>query len=263
MRRTVVRVGRGRCLALVAAVVVLLAGCDVGVTDGATEVGGSSVRLTGRAHSDDGGDIAAWFEYGPTAELGSATPEQLLTVAAGTKTPVTAVVTGLAEGTTYHYRTCVRTVTATKAICGATATVTTWAGQDTVVGVATGDAIPELGYVVGIDVEVRSGDGDGDGPAGRISTSPGLAYFRWPDFGPVTCVRVEGSEATIALMAERPNGNPAEPVLVHVSDGGPGGADAYGRALLPGPLDTCPDPASSGIALMPLTDGDVIVHDGA
>ena len=155
------------------AVAVLVTACEAGVTRPASEVGGSSVKLHGEAYSRDGGTVAYWFEYGPTAALGSSTPVGTVTAQPEASPAVEAVVTGLAEGTTYHYRTCARPAAATSGgLCGATSTVTTQADRDTVTGrgiVVVGD----LGYAFGTVADVSVG-ADGE-PAGRISTSPGFA----------------------------------------------------------------------------------------
>jgi hypothetical protein len=72
------------------------------VTGVATNVGPNSATLNATVNPN-GSATSAWFEYGTTTGYGLATPQQ--GVGSGTSaSPVSAVVTGLACGTSYHFR---------------------------------------------------------------------------------------------------------------------------------------------------------------
>jgi hypothetical protein len=71
------------------------------VSGDAQDVGSTSVTLTGTVTGPPGTEYR--FDYGTTLEYGQMTPVGTLS-SGGTDQPVTASVTGLMPGTTYHYR---------------------------------------------------------------------------------------------------------------------------------------------------------------
>lgn len=74
-----------------------------GATGPATQIGSGSARLN--ASVDSGGQPATYrFEYGPTAAYGFSTPDAPLPREGAARQPVSTVVSGLADGTEYHYR---------------------------------------------------------------------------------------------------------------------------------------------------------------
>ena len=240
----------------------LLVACGAGVTEPATYVGGASAQLNGRAYNAKGGPTTWWFEYGTTATYGSETPRGTIEVVAESSQPVSETITGLAEGTTYHYRACALDDEG-HGICGADATVTTHQGQDTVSGLAITAEAPEPIYVAsGGAIDARSGSG-GTAASGWVIASPGSYTFRFADQGPVTCVRAEGNAATVGFVAEYEQfGVPDIPRLVVVVDGGPGaGGDRYGVQTVSEPVTDCPDPATLINSTSPVIRGDVVVHD--
>ena len=103
-RITGVACGATHCLALVAqplpATVTTLA---------ATEVGDATAALNGEVNAN-GSTAAVSFEYGLTTAYGSSVAATLGTVTGTTSTPVSAAISGLLPGTTYHFR-AVATVT--------------------------------------------------------------------------------------------------------------------------------------------------------
>lgn len=235
-----------------AAVVVaasVLAACDVATTGGATMVTDVSATLAGQVKVKTAGPSEVWFEYGPTTDYGSQTSAQTVTTAADGNTGYfTAEVDGLTEGTTVHYRACARDEEGV-GLCGADATLTTTEGRDSVVGLGVVDEIPSLGYVRGANLDVRA-DADGGSPEGTVSTSPGSFYFRIPDEGPITCVRVEGNRAVVGFVADATEYDPTIPleyVVVMLEDNGATG-DRMRTEGAAGPVTTCPaaDPAAPG-----------------
>jgi hypothetical protein len=72
------------------------------ITGVASAVGRNTVTLTGTVVSQSEA-TSAYFEYGPTTAYGLQTPAQTVTASA-TPTAVAYAVTGLAPGTTFHYR---------------------------------------------------------------------------------------------------------------------------------------------------------------
>ena len=259
-------VRRWRAIGAVSAGLLLLAGCDYGDTRGADRVGDTTARLEGYVHTDSAETVTWWFEYGPTPGLGSTTPERSFTTtqAEGGGGSVYATVTGLAEGTTHHYRHCVRNGNGA-VVCGAPKTVTTTAGRDSVVGLGIASEIPELGYHLGASVDASSAP-DGSSPEGQASRSPGTHFFRIPDSGEVTCLRVEGNRAAVGFVADWTMYDPSlplVPLVLHIEDNGTAG-DRFAVAAVVDPPTTCPDPdvlldASPGNTVL-IGDG-FVVHD--
>lgn len=243
--------------------VLVLAACDFGETRDATYVGDTSARLEGYVHTEEGDTVRSWFEYGPTWDLGSSTPERWYTPP-GTALggPVEVVVTGLDEGTTYYYRHCVRGADA--AICGTRLSFTTTAGRDSVLGLGISQEIPALGYHVGANLDVSSAP-DGSNAEGYASRSPGAIYFRVPDQGEVTCLRVDGNRAAVGFLADYTDydpGLPLVPVVVYVEDNGASG-DRFTVDLPAEAPTTCPDPDATldSVAGETVIRGGFVVHD--
>jgi hypothetical protein len=255
---------RFRSLGAVAVAAALLAACDFGDTRDAVFVGDTSARLEGLVHTDSAEDVLWWFEYGPTAELGEATPQRGHTSSQAGAVEVAAVVTGLDEATTYHYRLCVLNEQS-GGVCGAQRQFTTTAGTDSVLGIGVTDSIPELGFFVGAVVEATS-EPDGTSPAGHASRSPGEHHFRVPDEGPVTCLRVQGNRATVGFTADYSEYDPTLPpvhVVLHIEDNG-AIDDRFESVVVAAPTTTCPLPDATLIdeANRVVSDGDAwVVHD--
>jgi hypothetical protein len=74
----------------------------VATTTAATAITASSAQLNGSVNPSNG-PTAYWFQYGLTTNYGSATPISQLSIVSGFKN-VSAVVTGLAQLTDYHYQ---------------------------------------------------------------------------------------------------------------------------------------------------------------
>ncbi len=73
------------------------------VTTAATSITGNSASLNGTVNAS-GASTAVTFEYGLTTSYGTTVPGVPATVTGNTVTPVTAAITGLTNGTTYHFR---------------------------------------------------------------------------------------------------------------------------------------------------------------
>jgi hypothetical protein len=211
----------------------LLAGCGMGRTGAAVDVGHASAVLTGEADRTEPGAITSWFEYGETTAYGSTTPVQSATVS--TWTPVEAVVAGLEPTTTYHYRLCVDDDQG-EGSCGADQTFTTTAA-DTVTGNALYRDPDNPWYAFGLVLDVRS-DPDGEHPAGTVGIylpdPGGLRSFQ------PTCVRVEGTRAAVGydgLLWDGISGG----AVVYV---GSGLGQSYAFARVAEAPTTCPDPTS-------------------
>jgi hypothetical protein len=250
------------------AAAVLVAGCDYGATTSATHVADTSAQFEGLLHNDSSGSLTYWFEYGLTPEMGSRTPNRSMSFASPGARPVSGMVLGLDEGTTYHYRLCARNPDG-GGLCGAPVSFTTTAGRDSVQGLGISVEMPEIGYHVGTLIDASSLP-DGTDVQGHASTSPGSAYFRIPDEGPVTCLRVDGNRASIGFLADMSEWDPTLPplnVIVHVQDGGPMN-DLFIVSQVDVEPTTCPDPdiafdAEPSLPNLPqpVTRGDLVVHD--
>jgi hypothetical protein len=255
-----------RRLGAVAVLALLLAACDYGTTAPPTHVADTSAVLEGTLHTDDAGStVTWWFEYGPTTALGTTTPERSGTFyPGGTNLPVQATVTGLDEGTTLHYRSCVRNA-AGGGICGAIQSFTTTTGRDSVQGLGITEQIPMLGYALGAYADA-SAEADGSSPEGIASRSPGTYYFRIADEGPVVCLRVEGNRAAVGYLADWTIIDPTlplVPIVLHIEDNGPTG-DRYAVDVVDESPTTCPDPDDllDAVAGNPVLIGDgFVVHD--
>ena len=232
-----------------------------------------SARLTGLVHNTITGPTQYWFEYGTTTSYESSTPHRSVNVTDAARSyPVQETVLGLLEGTEYHSRLCARDANG-HGVCGNDSTFTTTTGRDSVTGTGTVFAIPQIGYALGASLDVNSA-ADGSNATGGATNAPGSFYFKIPDSGPVTCLRVDGNRATIGFVAQPPGiGEPPEtqpiPKLVFVEDNGTTG-DRYGSRSVNEPATTCPaavdadfHPFVVGDQSIPpiITSGDFAVHD--
>jgi hypothetical protein len=248
-------------LAVVAAATAGLTSCKFGVTEPASRVHDTSAVLNGRAYSEEAGTTRWWFEYGPTPALGSSTPEVQTHVNAGSAVPVSSLVDGLNEGTTYYYRTCAGPVGGS-ANCATTYQLTTGTGRDSVTGTGIVEEIPQLGYVKGVYTDVSS-DPSGGLIDGMVQAMPGVAYFRVPDEGPITCMRVVGNQAVIGFIADATEYDPEIPLvprIIFVEDNGATG-DRVSTTTIGAPVDVCPEPSEYAATGQVTTRGNIVVHD--
>lgn len=145
--------------------------------------------------------------------------------------------------TTYWYRFCIENSDG-RGLCGAAGSFSTREPGDSVEGQAGIEPFPPLGGGRELSVSARS-TADGSDPTGWISRSPGSSFFRLPDSGSVTCMRVTGNRAAIGFAATdyTGSGQPDVPQVVFVEDNGPSG-DRFGHQIVDeAPLE-CPDPTT-------------------
>jgi hypothetical protein len=259
----------------VVALVVVLAACGWGETKPVRNVTDQAAQLTGSVHNTVTGPTSYWFEYGKTTGYGSSTPHRSLNVADVDKGyPVSEPVIGLDEGTTYHSKLCA-TGADGKGICGGDQTFATTQGRDSVTGNGYVIVIPQIGYAIGAELSGVSSSSGGANPVGDAKTGPGSYYFKIPDQGPVTCLRVDGNRAAIGFMVQPPDGiAPPDaqpfPKLIFIEDNGPTG-DRFGVGSVADPT-TCPAATDAsftsfnvGGQMIPpvITSGDFVVHDHA
>lgn len=210
------------------------------------------------------GSTRYWFEYGPTGAYGSSTTPAARWLRSRVGSPVTAVVDGLEPDTEYHYRLCGEDAEGVGG-CGADRTVRTTPTVDSVLGSAVHRSIvPELGAVEAASVHAASAS-DGTAPTGRASTMPGSDYFRYPDSGPVTCLRVDGNRATVGFEvindAAPPPPEPPRYRLIVVEDNGPTG-DRVLHQPFEGDPTACPAPTAELRGDRdPVEQGNFTVHD--
>jgi glucose/arabinose dehydrogenase len=121
-----VQASRAQWAAVVIAVAAGLALSGCAVTQTATSVTESGATLGGVVHPQ-GAPTTWWFEYGPTTAYGSETAHEDAGSGAGW-VPVSKRVTGLAAGTTYHFRACEIGGTRSRH-CGEDRTFTTASGR--------------------------------------------------------------------------------------------------------------------------------------
>jgi hypothetical protein len=269
------RVLGGTGIAAVAAVgAVALSSCAAGTTTAATHVTDVDATLQGTVTDTVVESADWWFEWGTTTDYGQSTPHHTMSIPfAGQAFSVAEDLHGLAPGTTYHDRVCTRGADG-GGVCGADQAFTTSSGRDSVTG--TGIVLDlGFGYVIGADVYATSGD-DGAGPvAGDGSVSPGTTYFKIPDEGTVTCLRVAGNRAAVGLMITPPDLGQGDltpfPRLVFIEDNGPTG-DRLGFGTIAAPATDCPVPTADDFPGFPLggqvvppqvTSGDFSVHDAS
>lgn len=251
-------------LAAVTLAVMSLVGCQRGEVAGVTGISDVSATLHGTVHSDDP-TPTYWFEYDPSPEVvdgtlrfESSSPRNRWGCCGPMLTASTNV-TGLEPETTYWYRLCIENGDGL-GMCGAAGSFTTREPGDSVEGEIGIPVIPELGYGFGVTVSARSA-ADGSDPTGQVSRTPGSYYFRWPDNGTVTCMRVVGNRASIGFVATDyiGHGEPDVAQVVFVEDNGPSG-DRFGHQIVDeAPLE-CPDPTTFE-DLSTATVGDLTVVD--
>jgi alpha-tubulin suppressor-like RCC1 family protein len=111
-------------VALLAAAV-LLSGCAVAHTTGSSAVEGTRATLEGNVFAANAGSDDYWFEYGSTTDYGEATGHRSITLAANEARDVSATVSGLETGTTYHFRACAQGPEQEQPACGEDRTLRT------------------------------------------------------------------------------------------------------------------------------------------
>jgi lysophospholipase L1-like esterase len=100
-----------RLLSLLAALAILAAGCSIGQPSPATDVTDNSATLNASISSNQEGEVTYWFEYGTDTNYGTVTPDRTIDFPEGHTSnddamDVSEAISGLAPGTTYHYRVC-------------------------------------------------------------------------------------------------------------------------------------------------------------
>jgi hypothetical protein len=226
-------------------VALLFAACGFGVTTAATNIDATSATLTGDVRNTVAAPTDYWFEWGTTTSYGSTTPTGSVNVVDFTQPyPVTADLSGLVSGTTYHYRLCV--LDAQGGVCGNDRAFTASPG-DSVSGFGLVYSIPGLGASLGADVSAASA-ADGSNPTGQAISTPGSWFFRIADRGPVTCLNVSGNRAAVGFMALAPDiGEPDPtpfPILFFIEDNGPTG-DRFSFGTIAAPATDCPVPTNA------------------
>ncbi|MEZ5157014.1 MAG: aryl-sulfate sulfotransferase [Solirubrobacterales bacterium] len=104
---------KGSCRPLMAIVLLtlaamLLGSCAWGVTQSADEVGATKATLNGIVADLQDGTATYWFEYGPTKNYGSQTPDRTIEIADRNGHPVSEDIDGLKPDIAYHYRLCAK-----------------------------------------------------------------------------------------------------------------------------------------------------------
>jgi len=259
---------RGLVGLVVAGVVVAsLAGCEYGEASGVSDVTDISARLHGTVHSTDPLP-EYWFEYDSAPEVvegvglvfDSSTPHGEW-ACCGPMETASDVATGLTPDTTYQYRFCIRTEDGRGQCGGAASFRTKPDDRDVVSGSISVPIVPELGSYVGVSASVRA-EPDGSDPVGRVSRVPGTYYFRYPDSGDATCLRILGNRVAIGFVGEYQEvaGQPDIPQVVFIEDNGVGG-DRFGHQILDSaPLD-CPDPSTTPVTWTTAVQGDITLTD--
>ncbi len=252
--------------AAVVVVAALSAGCGVGETLSATRATDVGATLTGNVRNTEDGLTRYRFEYGPTEAYGSTTPWRS-TEMPGAFKYVSDVAGGLAHGTLYHYRLCAQDEFG-RGACGKHQTLATTDGLDSVVGEGVLLDLGITNYAAALDAHSGSG---GAAPRGSAWILPGSLVPRVADSGVVTCLRVEGTRATVGFDITPISGDdPSGGALVFVKDNG-ADPDYMTHTTVATPPTTCPAatddrflfPAPPGVppAFLPLASGDFQVHD--
>ena len=97
-----------RYAAAVALLALAFAGCAIGTPGAPTGVSGTGATLHARVLSTVDGPTTAWFSYGEGTDPAawSDTDQQTVDVTSRDSYPVSAPITGLTPGATYHWRVC-------------------------------------------------------------------------------------------------------------------------------------------------------------
>ncbi len=202
----------------------LLGSCAFGVSTPATSVTETGATLTGSVHNTIAGPTAYWFEYGLTTDYGASTPQKSVDVAdTTTGYPVNEPITDLLRGREYHSRLCALDA-GTHGVCSYDQPFSTVGKSVTGGGVTWVDPSPQIGYTISAFVDASS-EPDGSDATGTATISPGSFYFRLPDVGPVTCLRIE---ATIGFIGYPPGGDgtvSAPQLIRHPGRVGSGGSE--------------------------------------
>jgi hypothetical protein len=262
------RVVRNRVGVVACCVVALvLVGCERGEVSGTSQVTDISATMHGTVHSDDPLP-RYWFEYDPAPKVvdGQLTFASKTAVGqrgcCGPMLAASGTATGLTPDTEYYYRFCIRTDRET-GMCGAPGTFRTKPdNRDKVEGSIGIPVFPQLGAYDSVSANVRA-EPDGSDPVGTASRLPGSSYFRYPDSGSVTCLRVVGNRAAVGFVAVDDLGSGAGPFpqVIFVEDNGPGG-DRFTHILTEDTPEDCPDPTDPSLIWKTSTIGNLTVTDG-
>jgi hypothetical protein len=126
--------------------------------------------------------------------------------------------------------------------------------------------------VIGGTVEASSA-ADGSGATGFAESLPGVRYFRLPDRGSVTCLRVEGNRAAVGFLADPiGTGDPSDvpvPMMAFVEDNAATATpDRWVSRQIPAIATSCPAATDADFVdeVYPtfgarVTQGDFVVHD--
>ena len=198
----------------------------------ATDVGAT---LTGNVRNTEDGLTRYRFEYGPTEAYGSTTPWRS-TEMPGAFKYVSDVAGGLAHGTLYHYRLCAQDEFG-RGACGKP--IRPWPPR-------TGSTRSSAKACSSISAS-RTMPRPSTRTAARWSGARGSAWIlpgslvpRVADSGVVTCLRVEGTRATVGFDITPISGDdPSGGALVFVKDNG-ADPDYMTHTTVATPPTTCP-----------------------
>lgn len=257
---------------IVVAAMLIVSSCGVGETGPADQITDHRARLTGRVGNVDPGATSYHFEYGLTDAYGSSTPGGTANVVdASSPWTVAEVVGDLQPGTEYHYRLCAADA-AGFGTCGQDATFTTNTGHDSVIG--SGVVLnPYPGpFVAGtIYTWINAvADVDGSGPVGSaLHSAPQATGTVFEVRGDITCLRVEGTRATIGYPGTIDGIPIFAPTVMFVQDGASTATpDRFAYRTVEQVPTSCPAPNEADFpAPVPggnvLLSGDFEVHDGS
>jgi hypothetical protein len=89
-------------------VALVVAGCAGSYTTSAANVTDTSATVNGIVFDPYDATITYWFQYGKTTSYGSETTHRSLVISDRDNHPVSESLTGLTQGTTYHYQVCAK-----------------------------------------------------------------------------------------------------------------------------------------------------------
>jgi hypothetical protein len=221
---------------------VVVSGCGFGVAKAPSAITDGGATLLGNVTSNQHGDATWWFQYGATTKYGTSTPHRTIAIDDATAHPVFERVEGLAASTTYHVRLCAQDgEPGTGPGCGPDVAFATHAPEDSVAGYGSVSSGPA--FFGTIEADAHS-DPDGGHPGGTVV---GTTKFGQQFGGAVTCLRIDGTRATIGTAD----------FFFFLQDNGGGATDTYGEAPAGGSPGTCPafptDPAQETIGAPGIT----------
>ena len=227
----------------------VMSACAVGDPKPPTQPSATGITLNANVYSSIDGPTDYWFVYGAPGDQANwqETTHGTVQIADRDPHPVSQSVTGLQADTVYNWKVCVadQQESPPREVCSKDQVFATVG--DFVEGHGTAFTDPTATSPDDFSFSVRSGP-HGENPAGVVTHNPA----RGGDASSVTCLRVNGTDASIGVDGSR------GPFLYFFSTGGFNGFGFVSVTPQSVPVTDCPAYQADGTVLF---QGDVTVHD--